>query len=79
MRTPVILAVILGTLTAAITAPVAPYENLLPADPPYYRMRYEAPAEPKEGELIYPVSYTIWIPPGVKTLRGLIIHQHGCG
>lgn len=79
MRTPVILAVILGTLTAAITAPVAPYENPLPADPPYYRMRYEAPAEPKEGELIYPVSYTIWIPPGVKTLRGLIIHQHGCG
>ena len=49
MRTPVILAVILGTLTAAITAPVAPYENPLPANPPYYRMRYEAPAEPKEG------------------------------
>lgn len=79
MRTPVILAVILGTLTAAITAPVAPYENPLPAEPPYYRVRYEAPAEPKAGELIYPVSYTIWIPPGVETLRGVIVHQHGCG
>jgi pimeloyl-ACP methyl ester carboxylesterase len=79
MRTPFILAVILGALTAAITAPVAPYENPLPAEPPYYRVRYEAPAEPKEGELIYPVSYTIWIPPGVETLRGVIVHQHGCG
>jgi hypothetical protein len=79
MRTPVTLAVILGTLTAAITAPVAPYENPLPAEPPYYRVRYEAPAEPKAGELIYPVSYTIWIPPGVETLRGVIVHQHGCG
>jgi pimeloyl-ACP methyl ester carboxylesterase len=79
MRTPVTLAVILGTLTAAITAPVAPYENPLPAEPPYYRVRYEAPAEPKAGELIYPVSYTIWIPPGVETLGGVIVHQHGCG
>lgn len=79
MRTPVTLAVILGTLTAAITAPVAPYENPLLAEPPYYRVRYEAPAEPKAGELIYPVSYTIWIPPGVETLRGVIVHQHGCG
>ena len=33
----------------------------------------------KPGELIYPVNYTIWIPPGVKTLRGVIVHQHGCG
>jgi pimeloyl-ACP methyl ester carboxylesterase len=79
MRTPFILTVVLGTITAAITAPVAPYENPLAAEPPYYRVRYEAPAEPKEGELIYPVSYTIWIPPGVETLRGLIVHQHGCG
>ncbi|MFN0121058.1 MAG: hypothetical protein ACKV2V_11210 [Blastocatellia bacterium] len=25
------------------------------------------------------MNYTIWIPPGVKTLRGVIVHQHGCG
>jgi pimeloyl-ACP methyl ester carboxylesterase len=79
MRIPVILAVVLCTLTAAITAPVAPYENPLPAEPPYYRVRYEAPSEPQAGTLIYAVSYTVWIPPGVKTLRGLIVHQHGCG
>jgi pimeloyl-ACP methyl ester carboxylesterase len=29
--------------------------------------------------LIYPVNYTIWIPKNVKTLRGVIVHQHGCG
>jgi len=45
--------------------------------PPYYRVRYEASAQP--GELVYGVSYTVWIPPGVGTLRGVIVHQHGCG
>jgi hypothetical protein len=29
--------------------------------------------------LQFPVSYTIWIPNDVKTLRGVIVHQHGCG
>src|SRR4029079_15483554 len=33
----------------------------------------------KPGELIFPVNYTIWIPNDVKTLRGVIVHQHGCG
>ena len=50
-----------------------------PAEAPYFRVRYEAPAEPKAGELPYAVNYTIWIPPGVKTLRGVVVHQHGCG
>ncbi|MFO1065131.1 MAG: hypothetical protein U0892_14800 [Pirellulales bacterium] len=47
------------------------------AEPPYYRVRYAA--SEVEGELRYAVSYTVWVPPGVKTLRGLIVHQHGCG
>jgi acetyl esterase/lipase/pimeloyl-ACP methyl ester carboxylesterase len=54
-----------------------PYDVFPPADPPYYRVRYEAGA--RQGELAYPVNYTIWIPKGVKTLRGVIVHQHGCG
>ena len=40
-------------------------------------MRYEASSEP--GELAYAVNYTIWIPTGVQMLRGVIVHQHGCG
>jgi hypothetical protein len=54
-----------------------PYDVFPPAEPPYYRVRYEASAQP--GELIFPVNYTIWIPPGQKALRGVIVHQHGCG
>jgi len=51
--------------------------DLPPVEPPYHRVRYEAAADP-EG-LRFPVIHTIWIPPGVKTLRGVIVHQHGCG
>jgi pimeloyl-ACP methyl ester carboxylesterase len=54
-----------------------PYGNLPEAKAPYHRVRYEASDRP--GELIFPVSYTVWVPPSVKTLRGVIVHQHGCG
>ncbi|MEZ6040198.1 MAG: hypothetical protein R3C20_06815 [Planctomycetaceae bacterium] len=55
----------------------SPYDVFPSADPPYYRVRYDGSSNP--GELIYPVNYTIWIPEGVKLLRGVIVHQHGCG
>ena len=70
-------ALLLLAFSGSLAAQVAPYENPLPAEPPYYRVRYEASTKP--GELVYPVSYTVWIPPGLKTLRGLVVHQHGCG
>lgn len=54
-----------------------PYDVFPPTEPPYYRVRYEAAEEP--GELVFAVNYTIWIPPGIKHLRGVIVHQHGCG
>lgn len=54
-----------------------PYDVYPDADPPYYRVRYEASDKP--GELIYPVNYTVWVPPGVELLRGVVVHQHGCG
>lgn len=54
-----------------------PYEITLPADPPYYRVRYEG--SETAGELVYPASFTVWIPPAVKTLKGVVVHQHGCG
>lgn len=60
-----------------LQAQQAPYDVFPPAEPPYYRVRYEASTEP--GGLIFPVNYTIWVPPGVKELRGVIVHQHGCG
>ncbi|HEX5104656.1 MAG TPA: hypothetical protein VFV87_12635, partial [Pirellulaceae bacterium] len=49
-------------VTATAIAQQPPYDDYPPADPPYYRVRYEASQEP--GELAYAVNYTIWIPPG---------------
>lgn len=65
------------TLFQGVAAQQPPYDVFPPADPPYYRVRYEASTQP--GELTFGVNYTIWIPPAVKTLRGVIVHQHGCG
>jgi hypothetical protein len=42
-----------------------------------HSVRYEPSTKP--GELVYGVTYRVWIPAGVKTLRGVIVHQHGCG
>lgn len=54
-------------LCAPAAAQRAPYDVFPPAEPPYFRVRYEASEEP--GGAIFPVNYTIWLPPGVSTLR----------
>ena len=68
---------LLITITPSLYAQKAPYDVFPPAETPYYRVRYEASTNP--GELTFPVNYTIWIPKDVKNLRGVIVHQHGCG
>ena len=73
----ILLFVITVVIPAAVFAQNKPYDVFPDAVPPYYRVRYEASAQP--GELIFPVNYTVWIPENVKTLRGLVVHQHGCG
>lgn len=70
-------AVLLIALPTALFAQKVPYDVFPDADPPYYRVRYEASTQP--GELSYSVNYTVWIPKGVKELRGVVVHQHGCG
>jgi pimeloyl-ACP methyl ester carboxylesterase len=79
VRTALLLAVAATTtaVPAGIGAQEPPYDVFPTADPPYYRVRYEASTLP--GELVYAVNYTAWIPADVKTLRGVIVHQHGCG
>ncbi len=42
-----------------------------------FEVSYPPSATP--GELALGVTYRIWIPEGAKTLRGVIVHQHGCG
>ncbi|MBL9083986.1 MAG: hypothetical protein JNK76_19365 [Planctomycetales bacterium] len=68
---------LLALLPADLFGQQPPYDVFPEANPPYYRVRYEASAV--AGELPYPVNYTIWIPAKAKTLRGVIVHQHGCG
>lgn len=71
------VSLLLVALATALSAQRPPYDVFPPAEPPYYRVRYEASNQP--GTLVYPVNYTVWIPAGVRSLRGVIVHQHGCG
>jgi len=72
-----VIFLILGLNLISFAQEVAPYDVYPEVAAPYFRVRYEASS--KEGELIFPVKYTVWIPPKVSRLRGLIVHQHGCG
>lgn len=49
------------------------------AEPPGDFFEVSYPASPEPGELSLGVTYTVWIPAGVEKLRGVIVHQHGCG
>jgi len=73
----VAVALALVAATSRTSGQTPPYDTRPEVAPPYWRVRYEAAKEP--GGLIFPVTYTAWIPPGVKRLRGVIVHQHGCG
>lgn len=63
-------ALLMSLLGLAWTIPAAAAGKL-------FEVEYPAATEP--GKLIYGVTYTVWIPDGVKKLRGVIVHQHGCG
>jgi pimeloyl-ACP methyl ester carboxylesterase len=76
-KSTLLTTLLLISIAHEIYAQKAPYDVFPPAEAPYYRVRYEASTNP--GELIFPVNYTIWIPKDVKVLRGVIVHQHGCG
>jgi len=76
------LRLIFLTLTACsccllASAQQPPYDDPPPAEAPLYRVRYQPSGQ--ADELTFPVAYTVWIPPAVETLRGVIVHQHGCG
>jgi pimeloyl-ACP methyl ester carboxylesterase len=40
-------------------------------------LKIDYPASSDTNELQLAVTYTLWIPAGVKTIRGVIVHQHG--
>nr|MCU0713624.1 hypothetical protein [Pirellula sp.] len=60
-----------------VAAQTAPYDAFPEAHPPYYRVRYEPSVE--KGGLLFGVNYTLWLPSVDEPIRGIIVHQHGCG
>src|SRR5438045_5648441 len=42
-------------------------------------LKIDYPASTGSNELQVAVTYTLWIPDGAKTIRGIIVHQHGAG
>lgn len=64
-------------LCTTAVAQEPPYDAPPAVAAPTFRVRYDASS--REDELTFPVQYTVWIPEGVKTLRCVIVHQHGCG
>jgi len=69
--------VLLFSFVGAVLAQKPPYDVFPPADRPYYRVRHEAAGVPRG--LAYAANFTLWVPPEVGSLRGVIVHQHGCG
>lgn len=37
------------------------------------------PPSTRDGELQIGVTHTLWIPDGIRSVRGVIVHQHGAG
>ena len=45
----------------------------------YFEKVFPAPENPSPGELPMAAEWRIWIPEGVDRIRGVVVHQHGCG
>jgi len=67
---PFILAHLAGVLALVISGPAS-------AAGRYLEVTYPPSTQP--GELQLGVTYTLWLPEGVGKVRGIIVHQHGCG
>jgi len=42
-------------------------------------LKIDYPTSTSSNELQVAVTYTLWMPEGVKSFRGIIVHQHGAG
>ena len=71
MKTPLALTLLIALCFAQPTA--------VRAAGKYFEITYPRPAQAKAGELSLGVTYTLWLPEGVQKVRGIIVHQHGCG
>ncbi len=54
-------------------------ESVCGAESGYFEKIFYAPENPGPGVLPMDAEWRIWIPDGVETLKGVVVHQHGCG
>ena len=66
-----------STVTLAEERPPHPPQKTSVRSGDYWEVVY--PPSEKPGELVFGVTYTLWIPQGTEKLHGVIVHQHGCG
>lgn len=71
MRATIMGPVFVAMLTATSHATTASGSGMM--------VEVNYPPSEKPGELAYGVTYLAWLPEGVTRLRGVIVHQHGCG
>ena len=64
---------------AAGASPSADVSRIVPSSGigSYFQVLY--PPSQAPGELRIGVNYTLWVPEGIETVRGVIVHQHGAG
>jgi pimeloyl-ACP methyl ester carboxylesterase len=44
-----------------------------------FAQSYEVDLPPKTGEKYKSAAFRLWVPEGIKTVRAILIRQHGCG
>lgn len=49
------------------------------SDSQLYAQYFETSVNPSPGDQYKSARYRMWIPEGVKNIRGILIRQHGCG
>src|SRR5882724_3340302 len=64
-------------LLASLAICLCGFAGTLHAAGKYFKVDY--PTATETNELQIAVTYTLWIPDGAKTIRGIIVHQHGAG
>lgn len=64
----------LGSLAVSSLA-----SNAYGAESGYFEKIFAAPDKPSPGTLSMGAEWRLWIPEGVEQLKGVIVHQHGCG
>src|SRR5882724_365211 len=64
-------------ILAISAGPAFGFTETIQAAGQYLKVDY--PPSTVTNEMQLGVTYTLWIPDSVKTIRGVIVHQHGAG